>query len=96
MSAFSPEPWQVRRLDLFEGGEGVEIVASDGETVADNQTYYPHALDAKNASLIAAAPDLLRVAELALSMILEECADAEHADQVFQLRAAIAKAKGEA
>jgi hypothetical protein len=53
----------VRTLDLFEGGEGVAVVAADGTVIADNQTYYPHALDPANAALIAAAPDLLQALE---------------------------------
>lgn len=55
----TPGPWYVRDIDLHEGGKGVEVVTGDGEVICDNQTYYPQALDPRNAALIAAAPELL-------------------------------------
>lgn len=39
------EPWRIELIDLYEGGAGIQIVTSRGEVVADNQTYYPHAID---------------------------------------------------
>lgn len=59
MSA-APGPWRLRVCELHEGGQGLEIVDAEGQTVCDNQTYYPHALDACNAPLIESAPELLR------------------------------------
>jgi hypothetical protein len=53
--AHTPTPWIVRPLELFQCGEGVEIVGANGDTVADNQTYYPCAITPDNAALIVAA-----------------------------------------
>lgn len=67
-------PWYVREIELHEGGNGVEVVAGDGEVICDNQTYYPQAINPKNAALIAAAPKLLDAAIMAI----------EHYDAYFE------------
>lgn len=68
MSRHTAGPWFVREIDLLEGGKGVEVVAGDGEVICDNQTYYPQALDPRNARLIAAAPELLEALSTLLNM----------------------------
>lgn len=58
----TPGPWKLQRLDLFESGEsgtGWKVVGANGETICDNQTYYPHPVSLPDARLIAAAPELL-------------------------------------
>lgn len=70
----TPGQWYVREIDLHEGGNGVEVVAGDGEVICDNQTYYPQAINPKNAALIAASPKLLDAAIMAI----------EHYDEFFK------------
>ena len=41
------------------------MISADGHVICDNQTYYPEALDPKNAHLIAAAPELLEALKVA-------------------------------
>lgn len=62
-------PWVKRPIDLYEGGNGFEVVAEDGEVICDNQTYYPHAVTESNGTLIAAAPDLLEVCQRLLEAV---------------------------
>lgn len=91
----TPGPWQYS----FEGGTVAFIVEADGTTVAkisttENST--AHSALPANARLIAAAPDMLE----ALEAIVKSLADhddegmIEHAQQMIDARAAIAKAKG--
>lgn len=58
----TPVPWTLQRCELYEEGSegtgGWKVVGADGQTVCDNQTYYPHAVSLADARLIAAAPDL--------------------------------------
>lgn len=50
----SAGPWY-----LVYHGKMVEVVASNGDVVADNQPEQPTAITIENAHLISAAPDLL-------------------------------------
>ena len=51
--------WKVEEYDNNISERSVRVVAEDGELIADNEPYYPQALNPKHAHLIAAAPDLL-------------------------------------
>lgn len=97
MSAHTPGPWEAADFESASCATCfIPVFVGDRYIAQANlKRNVSHDECEANARLIAASPDLLRVSELALSMILEECADAEHTDQVFQLRNAIAKAKGQ-
>lgn len=60
---YAPGPWELRALELHEGGVGHEVVAANGEIVCDNQTYYPQKVTKANARLIAAAPEMWETLE---------------------------------
>jgi len=93
----TPGPWEVyyfERSHEADECKGVGVRSKDsGETICNNETYYPHALDEKNAALIAAAPELLEA--LILSHDPEECAKGrtEEGESCFQC-GVIAKAEG--
>lgn len=81
----TPGPWDVEH--------DTEIIAAEGQRIAEADTRSINFVNGEataNAHLIAAAPDLLRACEWALSMMdggrLEE--------DIMHLRAAIAKARG--
>lgn len=59
-------PWFVREHhDCHEDDvKGVEVVSADGTIIACNRAYYPTELDADNAHIIAAAPELLEMTKL--------------------------------
>lgn len=67
MSNHAPGPWKIRRVSGTVSDEVIEIVAADGSIVADNKPYYPHALDEKNAPIIAAAPAMFAALALIAS-----------------------------
>lgn len=91
----TPGPWSVRELELYEHGMGIEIVAVDGTVIADNQTYYPHALAPENASLIASAPELLEMCKQLLPWVRKAVGDLGITSVMPEnLAAVIAKAEG--
>lgn len=90
----TPGPWFVRKIDLYEGGEGVEVVAVDGEVICNNQTYYPQELDPRNASLIAAAPELLEALQNMVRLYYSEDRQDAPGQYARAAVAAIAKATG--
>lgn len=100
MSEFkhTPGPWVIRVIDLHEGGSGFEIVGANGDIVCDNQTYYPHAIDKKNARLIAAAPELLEALVRLMPSAEDNTAgyggEPDEDEDILFARAAIAKATG--
>lgn len=53
----SPLPWKIEPLTHYEDCEpkGLKITASNGETIADDQTYYPWAISKENAIFIVKA-----------------------------------------
>lgn len=55
--------WRVEEYENNVSERSVRVVAADGEIIADNEPYYPQALNPKHAHLIAAAPDLLEAAK---------------------------------
>lgn len=59
MSKHTPGPWKVVIGEQNIGEPLVSVESAGGDVICDNETYYPKALDPCNASLIAAAPDLL-------------------------------------
>jgi hypothetical protein len=96
----TPGPWRID--EAFKGGR-VAIRAGDAETVAFfNPLRDFNATDHANARLIAAAPDLLAALESAVYRAqLQHMADPANVrfdtdPLITQMRAAIARAKGEA
>jgi hypothetical protein len=51
----TPLPWRIEPLELHEGGVKIAVVGANGETVADQQTYYPAEISDANAALIVRA-----------------------------------------
>lgn len=100
----SPGPWKIVRSELYQesgGGEGrISIIAADGTTVACNQTYYPTALEPRNAAVIAAAPEMLEALKALLGRFEEhwiyahEEIDFSQDLEVVAARKAIRKAEG--
>lgn len=103
-SKHAPAPWEIKAHDGFTIGgiAPIEIVAANGEVIACNTAYYPTGLAAKNAPVIAAAPELLAAAKAYFeSYCLDEaddpenCVDGERQHEAAKaLQAAIAKAEG--
>ena len=61
LARITPGEWRFAKMDLHETGgknDGVQVVASSGEVICDNQTYYPAAVTPANARAIAALPEL--------------------------------------
>ena len=58
----TPGPWTIHAEEpqLDEAAPDIFIRAADGTNIASSQPYYPARLDPCNASLIAAAPELLK------------------------------------
>lgn len=60
-------PWRVSHSEddamVFNGEKPVAVINAQGWAVACNTSYYPTGLDAANANLIAAAPDLYEALE---------------------------------
>lgn len=88
----TPGPWRVEKIDQHHGDYGIQVVGSNDEVICDNEAYYPHALDEKNAHLIAAAPEMLK----ALCDLVEavEDNDRDSLRELLAAHSAIAKAKG--
>lgn len=84
-------PWHVER----GGSKSVctAVVSADGTVIASDETYYPAALDPKNASLIAAAPDLLDAVR-ALLLHWDSGNFSREPELWEMMRSAIAKAEG--
>ncbi len=92
-----PGPWHVSHsapdASVRNGEKPVAVIAANGYSIASNTTYYPTALEARNANLIASAPDLYEA--------LREAADlcvgtfAEGGTPHKRMLAALAKARGE-
>jgi len=59
MEKATERPWKVVRFEMSHESEvsnGVKIVSCDnGYTIADNETYYPHAITEPNAAIIVRA-----------------------------------------
>lgn len=85
--AHTPGPWKIREIKLYETGTGIEIVGANGEVIADNQTYYPQALNPKNATLIAAAPAMYE----ALKAIIEAYEEYGRADSKAEIAVSIVR-----
>ena len=108
MSEFkgTPGPWRFEEYEDAISEKSVRVVGSNGELICDSEPYYSHSLDPKNGSLIAAAPELLHVANLICTFfdIMEDGpddSDKEMAHEIFvgavqKARAAIDKATGAA
>jgi hypothetical protein len=91
---FTPGPW------FTERGDSVVKISSGNRVLAATATkaYYERAdeTDEANAKLIAASPSLFNAATMALDYILNRVGnDAAETVVVADLRAAIAKARGE-
>ncbi|MNO35951.1 hypothetical protein D3C76_260090 [compost metagenome] len=89
MSKHTPGPWKVLREHDWHTGTKFGIVG----VVPSN-----HTITEANASLIAAAPDLLEALEWAMDRVgyhQRTGTNGSYCDQVDKARAAIAKAKGE-
>lgn len=104
MIAHTPGPWH-RAMCNPEDGEITRVIESNVAVKAGWNTVValcgnPDNLEAiANANLIAAAPDLLAACEGVLDSIFERMSEnnrAGYRDEEAMLRAAIAKAKGEA
>lgn len=54
LDARTQEAWVCQPIELYEGGEGIEVAAGD-EVIANSQTYYPQAITVPNARFIALA-----------------------------------------
>jgi hypothetical protein len=61
----SPTPWIVRCMSEY-----IEVTDATGNSVTNNESYYPTALKVGNASIISAAPDLLEALEFARNGLL--------------------------
>ena len=100
----TPEPWEILRHDLGDeeiffvpveilAGNGKLVVAYEGGLAPAAHEWTAEEIEA-NASLIAAAPDMLRALEAA-------CGESEESDYLMQAqiqamcRSAIRKARGE-
>jgi hypothetical protein len=91
MSEHTPGPWHV-------GESGVTVFSNDDIRICSAGCHPQAEINAANARLIAAAPDLLEALEIAKNTV--ECAsiDIQTGDELPWYRAAkkaIAKAKGE-
>lgn len=79
-------------------GEGLWTIVENGEAIMGNADYYPWAPDDKEAwHMIAAAPELLRAAQDALSDLVwieKNTPGSNFQASIILLRAAIAKATG--
>lgn len=85
----TPGPWQVNHGDQFQ------VCDADGKVRGCSPIATMHGSASEkraNARLIAAAPELLEVAQLILA---EDLLDFLPEEYVFRVRAAIAKATGE-
>ena len=96
MSKHTPGPWTVQRdfrgygtFQIVEAGERERSLLMCGDAAG-----VPRGEMQANARLIAAAPDLLESAESILLM-LDGTDHSTKIDRMAQLRAAIAKARGE-
>lgn len=92
MTSPSPGPWKVVIAKQHTGDSLVSVIDLEGNTVCDNETYYPQALDPRNANLIAAAPHMLKALSHLFSLFSHKLS-AEAAEECYQL---INRAKGEA
>lgn len=91
MTTPSLGPWKVVIDEQPIGEPLVSVVDAEGYPVCNNETYYPAALDPKNAHLIAAAPELLA----AVYTLIDCCDHTVYGGAVRYARAATAKARGE-
>lgn len=100
MTKHTPGPWSLGTPNAKEYGEvGVHGPGEYGFIICDLQADgYDEKTQKANASLICAAPDLLKACEEALGNLVDEDGGYFSGDEslVKQLRAAIAKARGEA
>lgn len=92
MSEHSKGPWIVEVGEQNIGEPLVSVKDAEGEVICDNETYYPKAIDPRNANLIASAPELLAFAEHVKKCIL---ANGEYAPiSIEYVTTVVAKAKG--
>ena len=110
MNKFAAGPWKVvadERYDRFAEADrivGYDIKSEDGEIVGSEGISGDSEINLANARLIAAAPDLLEAAQLALqiaeSWIHDQLDGTSSIDGALlhldPVRAAIARARGEA
>ena len=68
MSAHTPGPWAAEPTNPHDGWDGWEVCGADGFRVCDAHGCQSNVVRAANARLIAAAPELLEVAEMVLGM----------------------------
>lgn len=97
-------PWRKVAHDMYmmDGDEPIAVENAKGDTVCNNAPFYPAALEAKYADLIAAAPELYTHAKWVMAMLEEHGPSIvphlldsdQNAGQ--RLRDAIAKAEGRA
>ena len=96
--------WRIEEYDNNISERSIRIVDEHGNVICDNEPYYPQALRAEHAPLIAAAPDLLkeldvRVGDLVMLRKAIEAGDPRRElfvridDMLRETRAAIAKAE---
>lgn len=85
----SPAPWRINGVDYHDYGlidaEGGEIMLLKAECEQDDH----------NATLIAAAPDLLEALQAMLSKAYKQNWNDQYPDEVSKAQAAISKALGE-
>lgn len=97
MSKHTPEPWQIDWYICREKGKELwRVPRSIGPACADHDHWAGNhiAVDAPDARLIAAAPELLEALK-ALDALFSPCVrDSTQADWIDKARAAIAKAEG--
>jgi hypothetical protein len=84
-------PWRVQPIEMYSGGMGIAVVNAEGETIADNQTYYPQALAEKNAHLVAAAPEMYE----ALEALITRFGWITDLEDIHQAQRVLRKARGE-
>lgn len=88
----TPWPWSVVLGEQSIGERLVSVVAADGTEICNNETYYPVALKPENASLIAAAPELLAALKEMHSSFSAYQIYGHQADAIDAAEAAITKA----
>ena len=92
----TPGPWEVCDLDWqFRFVEGSYELGLKAISTPNIKHYIATEIDAADARLIAAAPDLLAALEV-VREYMDHAADQFSYEDIVQIRAAIAKAKGAA
>lgn len=91
MSAHTPGPWKAHQMEFTRGLPYTPVSATTMIAQVYSTAYGDHKQSQANAQLIAAAPELLEIAESILAPDMIELLPAEY---VANVRAVIAKATG--